>query len=92
MRCVFSRGVPPPDTTIEPDSVRARRRVCLARGPFTTFVFGRAASTDASPAGPVRIRVVRLTASSFEVWDLDLRRGVGGFEVIGTRRLGGVAS
>jgi hypothetical protein len=95
MRCAFSRGVPPPDSLLrlEPDSIRSRREACLARGVYTTYAFGHAqpAGTPASP-GAVRVRAFRITTWSYEVWDVDLRPAPRGFEVIGTRRLGGVAS
>ena len=95
MRCAFSRGVPPPDSLLrlEPDSIRSQRQACLARGPYTTYAFGRAqpAGTPGSPRTS-RMRVYRITTWSFEVWDVDLRPTSRGFEAVGARRLGGVAS
>jgi hypothetical protein len=95
MRCAFSRGVLPPDSLLrlEPDSIRSHRQACLARGLYTTYAFGRA-----QPAGTpgslrtLRMRVYRITTWSFEVWDVDLRPNERGYDVIGARRLGGVAS
>jgi hypothetical protein len=95
MRCAFSRGVQPPDSLLrlEPDSIRFHRQACLARGVYTTYAFGMARPASASvPAATLRVRVYRITTWSFEVWDIDLRSKRRGFEVIGARRLGGVAS
>lgn len=98
MSCAFARGVPPPDSMLrlEPDSIRTRRQACLARGLYTTYVFGvarpaRAPSSDGTPR--VVLRAVRMTTSGFDVWDLEMRPNErGGYEVAGARRLGGVSS
>jgi hypothetical protein len=98
MTCAFVRGVPPTDSMLqlEPDSIRTRRRSCLARGLYTTYVFGVARPAPALPSGDaapgVVLRAFRLTTSGFEVWDLELRPKEGGYQVAGARRLGGVSS
>lgn len=80
---------------LEPDSIRTRRQACLARGLYTTYVFGvaRPASAPSSDEAPrVVLRVFRMTTWGFEVWDLELRPHERRYEVAAARRLGGVSS
>jgi hypothetical protein len=100
MRCVFSRGVPVDNSARARESaeVRAGREACVARGPFTTYVLGLThtrrgeTSKDIGDAGKVMVRTFRLTAWSFELWDVDCGPRSGGFDVVARRRLGGAAS
>ena len=78
-RCAFVRGPQMLEdlTRNASDSTRARRQECLARGLFTSIIFG---PPERLPPGatpetvPVwRVRVFRMTTSSMHTWDLHFR-------------------
>jgi hypothetical protein len=92
MRCAFVRGaVPPPEVlAAEPEEFRRIREACLQRGLYTTVALG-------TPRWPVEgawvVRVVRMTTSSYSVWDIPVRNtSPGEWQVLEPRRLFGVMS
>jgi hypothetical protein len=91
-RCAFVRGVAPPPEVLaaEPEEFRRTREACLQRGLYTTVVLG----TPRMPEqGAWVVRAVRMTTSSYSVWDIPVRTTTQGvLEVLEPRRLFGVMS
>lgn len=97
-KCVFSTALrgPAPGTgsredslwaarrAQEPDSLRARREACIARGAFVSVAFGLPqGETDPRHPGRWRIRAIRILLHGWEVVDLFLEAGPGGdWEVV----------
>ncbi|WP_420124955.1 hypothetical protein [Longimicrobium sp.] len=92
-KCVFSAGLRGPAAGTgsredslwaarraqEPDSLRARREACLARGEFVSVAFGLPqAETDPQHPGRWRIRSIRMLLHGWEVVDLFLEARPGG--------------
>lgn len=92
MRCAFVRGATPPPEVLaaEPEEFRRTREACLQRGLYTTVVLG----TPRMPEqGAWVVRAVRMTTSSYSVWDVPVRPSTPGvWEVLEPRRLFGVMS
>jgi hypothetical protein len=96
MRCAFVRGaIPPPEVLdSEPEDFRRAREACLRRGLYTTVILGTPRRDEEGAARSVWIvRAVRMTTSSYGVWDLPVRVNArGAWEVLEPRRLFGVVS
>jgi hypothetical protein len=70
------------------------RAACLSRGLYTTLIMQPPSkSSQAAPESSWVVRTVRMTTSSYSVWDVSVRSlGNGRFEVHDLRRVFGVMS
>ncbi len=96
MRCAFVRGAthPPEILAAEPEDYRRIREECLQRGLYTTVIFGTPRLSRAGATQDVWIvRAVRMTTSSYSVWDVPVRAGASGtWEVLEPVRISAVMS
>lgn len=95
-RCAFTQGVTPPEEYLrtEPDSIGLRRRECLQRGAYASVIFGLPQRVEgAASAETWKLTAVRITTSSYYVWDLYLRPAAGGrWAVVDAKRVYGIMS
>lgn len=95
-RCAFARGLTVPDSIMrrmEADSITRERQECLARGQFTSVIFGLPVPAGAQQPGVWRLKAVRMNTWHYGIWDLYLRPAEGGdWVIVEAKQAFGIAS